>query len=71
MWAVLCRENACSVSRLEFFECKDGGSVEKNDRSLRKHLEHKKVEQLLGSMLGLLLAVRLTCSLLLPGGASG
>lgn len=46
MWAVLCRENACSVSRLEFFECKDGGSVEKNDRSLRKHLEHKKVERL-------------------------
>ncbi|CAF94982.1 unnamed protein product, partial [Tetraodon nigroviridis] len=45
-WAVLYRENACSVSRLEFFECKDGGSVEKNDRSLRKHLEHKKVVRL-------------------------
>lgn len=46
MWCVLYRENSCSVSRLEFFECKDGGSVEKNDRSLRKELEHKKVEKL-------------------------
>lgn len=60
MWAVLCRENVCSVSRLEFYECKDGGSVEKNDRSLRKHLEHKKVERRRVSTLTLPLATRLT-----------
>ncbi|XP_056888682.1 docking protein 2 isoform X2 [Takifugu flavidus] len=46
VWCVLYRENSCSVSRLEFFVCKDGGSVEKNDRSLRKQLEHKKVIRL-------------------------
>ncbi|KAI4794247.1 hypothetical protein KUCAC02_032174, partial [Chaenocephalus aceratus] len=33
-----------SISRLEFFECKDGGSVEKSDKTLRKQQEHKKVE---------------------------
>ncbi|XP_035496804.1 docking protein 2 [Scophthalmus maximus] len=41
--AVVYRESSCSISRLEFFECKDGGSVEK---SLRKQQEHKKVIRL-------------------------
>uniref|UniRef100_A0A3P8WNX5 Docking protein 2-like n=1 Tax=Cynoglossus semilaevis TaxID=244447 RepID=A0A3P8WNX5_CYNSE len=27
MWSVLFRENTCSISRLEFFECKDGGVI--------------------------------------------
>ncbi|KAJ4920620.1 hypothetical protein JOQ06_017729 [Pogonophryne albipinna] len=43
MWCVLFRESSCSISRLEFFECKDGGSVEKSDKTLRKQQEHKKV----------------------------
>ncbi|KAK5933160.1 hypothetical protein CgunFtcFv8_004809 [Champsocephalus gunnari] len=43
MWCVLYRESSCSISRLEFFECKDGGSVEKSDKTLRKQQEHKKV----------------------------
>ncbi|XP_074526651.1 docking protein 2 [Halichoeres trimaculatus] len=43
VWCVLYRESSCSISRLEFFECKDGGSAEKNDRTLRKQQEHKKV----------------------------
>ncbi|XP_076587804.1 uncharacterized protein dok2 [Chaetodon auriga] len=46
VWCVLYRESSCSISRLEFFECKDGGSVEKSDRSLRKQQEHKKVIRL-------------------------
>lgn len=46
VWCVLYRESSCSVSRLEFFECKDGGNVEKNDKSLRKQQEHKKVIRL-------------------------
>ncbi|KAL7392274.1 hypothetical protein ABVT39_022263 [Epinephelus coioides] len=46
VWCVLYRESSCSISRLEFFECKDGGSVEKNDKSLRKQQEHKKVIRL-------------------------
>nr|XP_046242441.1 docking protein 2 [Scatophagus argus] len=46
VWCVLYRESSCSISRLEFFECKDGGSVEKFDKSLRKQLEHKKVIRL-------------------------
>ncbi|CAJ1069564.1 docking protein 2 isoform X1 [Xyrichtys novacula] len=46
VWCVLYRESPCSISRLEFFECKDGGSVEKNDRNLRKQQEHKKVIRL-------------------------
>uniref|UniRef100_A0A3Q3X9J4 Uncharacterized protein n=1 Tax=Mola mola TaxID=94237 RepID=A0A3Q3X9J4_MOLML len=46
VWCVLFRESSCSISRLEFFECKDGGSVEKNDKSLRKQQEHKKVIRL-------------------------
>lgn len=68
MWCVLYRENICSISRLEFFECKDGGSVEKNDRSLRKHLEHKKVEELV-SMLSLQLAATCMCLAQLLGGS--
>ncbi|KAM7017707.1 docking protein 2 isoform 2-T2 [Tautogolabrus adspersus] len=43
VWSVLFRESSCSISRLEFFECKDGGSVEKSDKNLRKQQEHKKV----------------------------
>ncbi|XP_038559216.1 docking protein 2 isoform X1 [Micropterus salmoides] len=43
VWCVLYRESSCSISRLEFYECKDGGSVEKNDKSLRKQQENKKV----------------------------
>ncbi|XP_034062146.1 docking protein 2-like [Gymnodraco acuticeps] len=43
MWCVLFRESSCSISRLEFFECKDGGSVEKSDKTLRKQQEHKKM----------------------------
>ncbi|XP_068617054.1 docking protein 2 [Brachionichthys hirsutus] len=46
VWCILYRESSCSISRLEFFECKDGGSVEKNDKYLRKQLEHKKVIRL-------------------------
>ncbi|XP_070690681.1 docking protein 2 isoform X2 [Pempheris klunzingeri] len=46
VWCVLYRESPCSISRLEFFECKDGGSVEKNDKHLRKHQEQKKVIRL-------------------------
>ncbi|XP_051249665.1 docking protein 2 [Dicentrarchus labrax] len=46
VWCVLYRESSCSISRLEFFECKDGGSVEKSDKSLRKQQEHKKVVRL-------------------------
>lgn len=46
VWCVLYRESSCSISRLEFFECKDAGSVEKNDKSLRKQQEHKKVIRL-------------------------
>ncbi|KAM9393360.1 docking protein 2 [Pholidichthys leucotaenia] len=46
VWCVLYRESSCSISRLEFFECKDGGNLEKNDKSLRKQLEHKKVIRL-------------------------
>ncbi|XP_034547568.1 docking protein 2 [Notolabrus celidotus] len=43
VWCVLYRESACSISRLEFFECKDG---EMNDKTLRKQQEHKKVIRL-------------------------
>lgn len=43
VWCVLYKESSCSISRLEFFECKDGSSVEKNERNLRKQQEHKKV----------------------------
>ncbi|GAA6230638.1 docking protein 2-like [Lates japonicus] len=43
VWCVLYRESSCSISRLEFFECKDG---EKSDKSLRKQQEHKKVIRL-------------------------
>ncbi|XP_072243244.1 docking protein 2 isoform X2 [Leuresthes tenuis] len=46
VWCVLYRESSCSISRLDFFECKDGGNVEKMDKSLRKHQEHKKVIRL-------------------------
>ncbi|KAG7217718.1 hypothetical protein INR49_021205 [Caranx melampygus] len=46
VWCVLYRESSCSISRLEFFECKDGGTVEKSDKSLRKQQEHKKVIRL-------------------------
>lgn len=47
MWCVLYRESSCSISRLEFYECKDGGNAEKNDKTLRKQQEHKKVQQTL------------------------
>ncbi|MEQ2197921.1 hypothetical protein XENOCAPTIV_005129, partial [Xenoophorus captivus] len=46
IWCVLYRESSCSISRLEFFECKDGGNVEKNDKTLRKQQENKKVIRL-------------------------
>ncbi|KAK5871767.1 hypothetical protein PBY51_004628 [Eleginops maclovinus] len=46
VWCVLFRESPCSISRLEFFECKDGGSVEKSDKTLRKQQENKKVIRL-------------------------
>ncbi|KAG7999648.1 Docking protein 2 [Nibea albiflora] len=46
VWCVLYRESSCSISRLEFFECKDVGSVEKLDKNLRKQQEHKKVIRL-------------------------
>lgn len=45
MWCVLYKESSCSISRLEFFEYKDGGSMEKNDRNLRKQQDHKKVPE--------------------------
>uniref|UniRef100_A0A3P8WWX4 Docking protein 2-like n=1 Tax=Cynoglossus semilaevis TaxID=244447 RepID=A0A3P8WWX4_CYNSE len=43
MWSVLFRENTCSISRLEFFECKDGGAM---DKGPRKQQEHRKVIRL-------------------------
>uniref|UniRef100_A0A3B3YV54 Docking protein 2 n=1 Tax=Poecilia mexicana TaxID=48701 RepID=A0A3B3YV54_9TELE len=46
VWCVLYRESSCSISRMEFFECKDGGNVEKNDKTLRKQQESKKVIRL-------------------------
>ncbi|XP_044053348.1 docking protein 2 isoform X1 [Siniperca chuatsi] len=46
VWCILYRESSCSISRLEFFEYKDGGSVEKIDKNLRKQQEHKKVIRL-------------------------
>uniref|UniRef100_A0A3B4G944 Docking protein 2 n=1 Tax=Pundamilia nyererei TaxID=303518 RepID=A0A3B4G944_9CICH len=46
VWCVLYRESSCSISRLEFYECKDGGNAEKNDKTLRKQQEHKKVIRL-------------------------
>ncbi|CAK6983192.1 docking protein 2-like [Scomber scombrus] len=46
VWCVLYRESTCSISRLEYFECKDGGTLEKNDKNLRKQQEHKKVIRL-------------------------
>ncbi|XP_054895788.1 docking protein 2 [Poeciliopsis prolifica] len=46
VWCVLYRDSSCSISRMEFFECKDGGNVEKNDKTLRKQQESKKVIRL-------------------------
>ncbi|XP_029915367.1 docking protein 2 [Myripristis murdjan] len=46
VWCVLYRESSCSISRLEFFECKETGTLEKNDKTLRKQQEHKKVIRL-------------------------
>ncbi|XP_069001419.1 docking protein 2 isoform X1 [Embiotoca jacksoni] len=46
VWCVLYRESSCSISRLEFFECKDAANAEKSDKSLRKQQEHKKVIRL-------------------------
>ncbi|XP_034727921.1 docking protein 2-like [Etheostoma cragini] len=46
VWCVLFRDSSCSISRLEFFECKDGASAEKSDKNLRKQQEHKKVIRL-------------------------
>ncbi|XP_067430575.1 docking protein 2-like isoform X1 [Thunnus thynnus] len=46
VWCVLYRESSCSISRLEFFECKDGGTLDKSDKNLRKQQEHKKVIRL-------------------------
>ncbi|XP_026198841.1 docking protein 2 [Anabas testudineus] len=46
VWCMLFRESSCSISRLEFFECKDAGPLEKNDKTLRKQQEHKKVIRL-------------------------
>nr|XP_057927509.1 docking protein 2-like isoform X2 [Doryrhamphus excisus] len=46
MWCVLYGESVCSISRLELYESKDGGGVEKKQRSGRKHQDHKKVIRL-------------------------
>ncbi|KAK2838217.1 hypothetical protein Q5P01_015429 [Channa striata] len=46
VWCVLYKESSCSVSRLEFFDCKDGGTTEKSDKNLRKQQENKKVIRL-------------------------
>ncbi|XP_010904215.1 docking protein 2 isoform X2 [Esox lucius] len=47
VWSILYRESSCSISRLEFFECKDGPStLEKSDKTLRKQQESKKVIKL-------------------------
>ncbi|XP_041756496.1 docking protein 2 isoform X2 [Coregonus clupeaformis] len=47
VWSILYRESTCSISRLEFFEYKDGAStLEKSDKSLRKQQESKKVIKL-------------------------
>ncbi|XP_035642297.1 docking protein 2 [Oncorhynchus keta] len=47
VWSILYRESTCSISRLEFFECKDGAStLEKSDKNLRKQQESKKVIKL-------------------------
>ncbi|XP_061117559.1 docking protein 2 [Conger conger] len=46
VWSVIYRESTCSISRMEFFECKDNAvSMEKADKSLRKQ-ENKKVIKL-------------------------
>ncbi|KAK2901550.1 docking protein 2 [Channa argus] len=46
VWCVLYRESSCSISRLEFFDCKDGGTTEKSDKNLRKQQDNKKVIRL-------------------------
>ncbi|KAM9858864.1 docking protein 2 [Aulostomus maculatus] len=46
VWCVLYRESSCSISRLELYEWKDGGQVERSDKSLRKQQENKKVIRL-------------------------
>ncbi|KAM6954524.1 docking protein 2 [Aplochiton taeniatus] len=46
VWSTLYRESSCSISRLEFFECKDGGTLERSDRTLKKQQENKKVIRL-------------------------
>ncbi|KAL0978953.1 hypothetical protein UPYG_G00178400 [Umbra pygmaea] len=47
VWSILYRESSCSISRLEFFECKDGpNTLEKSDKTLRKQQESKKVIKL-------------------------
>ncbi|XP_064203495.1 docking protein 2 [Anguilla rostrata] len=46
VWSIIYRESACSISRMEFFECKDNAvSMEKADKTLRKQ-ENKKVIKL-------------------------
>ncbi|TUK42442.1 Docking protein 2 [Bagarius yarrelli] len=44
VWSILYRESTCSISRLEFFECKDGvsGTLEKSNRKQ----ENKKIIRL-------------------------
>ncbi|KAM4615695.1 docking protein 2 isoform 2-T2 [Polymixia lowei] len=48
VWCVLYKESSCSISRLEFFERKEGGAgtLERSDKALRKQQEHKKVIRL-------------------------
>ncbi|XP_056147225.1 docking protein 2 [Lampris incognitus] len=48
VWCVLYRDSSCSISRLEFFDCKDGGvgMLDKSDKVLRKQQESKKVIRL-------------------------
>nr|XP_020450980.1 docking protein 2 [Monopterus albus] len=46
VWSILYHESSCSVSRLEFFECKDAATAEKSDKNLRRQQEHKKVIRL-------------------------
>ncbi|KAJ8380013.1 hypothetical protein SKAU_G00007910 [Synaphobranchus kaupii] len=46
VWSVIYRESTCSISRMEFFECKDSVvSMDKADKTLRKQ-ENKKVIRL-------------------------
>lgn len=67
VWCILYRESSCSISRLEFYECKDGGGyVEKTDRILRKQQESKKVKHTLLDLDFSLLNIPFCCSMMAP-----